>query len=170
MAMERGMGQVDGNGIGNGNQAGQGQNDPPTPVSPDTSGVPDIPVDPDPAGNVSTGGGVQEEVDASGLGFVPQTPGVAVAQGMSPASGAFGNEEAALSSQVSTVLETVLPPAIVEVVLSPLLVLEILAKIIMADGQKILIPLSLLAVCALVIAFGDRLQAGSSRLISFIRR
>jgi uncharacterized membrane protein len=57
---------------------------------------------------------------------------------------------------MSAVLDTVLPPAVVDLVLSPLLVLEILFRTTLQDGQRVLAPLILLAIAAIVIAVADR--------------
>jgi uncharacterized membrane protein len=57
---------------------------------------------------------------------------------------------------MSAVLDTVLPPAVVDLVLSPLLVLEILVRTTLQDGQRVLAPLILLAIAAIVIAVADR--------------
>ncbi len=158
-----GNGNGTGNGNGNGNEV-QEQESPADPPSPE------VQVTPDPVGESATAES-QEPIDASGLEFVSQTSVIAMAQDMpKPVVPIDEVEDGAITSQVSAMLETVLPPAIVDVVLSPLLVFEILSKTIMADGQKVLVPLSLLALCAMVIGFGDRLSAGSSRLFALIRK
>ncbi len=162
-AGDGGNGNGTGNGNGNGNEV-QEQESPADPPSPE------IQVTPDPVGEIATAES-PEPIDASGLEFVPQTSVIAMAQDMpKPVVPVDEVEDGAITSQVSAMLETVLPPAIVDVVLSPLLVFEILSKTIMADGQKVLVPLSLLALCATVIGFGDRLSAGSSRLFALIRK
>ena len=66
-------------------------------------------------------------------------------------------------------LQTVLPPAIVDLVLSPLLILEILLRTSLADGQKILIPILLLALSAVLISVTDRRSKRTSRVMALIR-
>jgi hypothetical protein len=61
-----------------------------------------------------------------------------------------------VTEQMSTMLETVLPPAAVDLVLSPLLVLEILLRASLGGGEGIFLPLGLLAVCAVLISLTDR--------------
>jgi hypothetical protein len=113
---------------------------------------------------------VEQTIDAGDLGFLPEVSAIAVAGDVPRAPAEQGSEEAVITTQVSTVLETVLPPAVVNAVLSPLLVVEILTKTIMADGQKVLLPVALLALCALLIALGDRIESRSSRLIAYFRK
>jgi hypothetical protein len=64
---------------------------------------------------------------------------------------------------VSEMLETVLPPAVVDLVLSPLLILEILFRTTLDGGQRIFAPLALLALCAAMISLTDRFSRRASR-------
>jgi hypothetical protein len=63
----------------------------------------------------------------------------------------------------SAMLETVLPPAVVDLVLSPLLILEILLRTTLDGGQRIFAPLALLALCAATISLTDRFWRRASR-------
>lgn len=85
-----------------------------------------------------------------------QTPGQLPALGQADVQGIVGSKAAGATERMAAVLDTVLPPAVVDLVLSPLLVLEILARTTWEGGLTIVGPLSLLAICALAILFQDR--------------
>jgi hypothetical protein len=60
------------------------------------------------------------------------------------------------TQRVAAALDTLLPPAVVDLVLSPLLILEILGRTILDGGARVLGPLSLLGVSALAMFMYDR--------------
>jgi hypothetical protein len=72
------------------------------------------------------------------------------------AIGSADHEQAGPTAGIASLLETVLPPALVDLVLSPMLILEILVRTVIDGGAAVLVPLSLLAVCAYVIFRYDR--------------
>jgi hypothetical protein len=57
---------------------------------------------------------------------------------------------------VAAVLNTVLPPAVVDLVLSPLLIIEILFRTIVDGGTRFVAPLMLLAMSAVIVYVYDR--------------
>ena len=89
-----------------------------------------------------------------------QTPGQPLALGQSAGQSIIGSKAAGATERVAAVLDTVLPPAVVDLVLSPLLVLEILARTTWEGGLAIVGPLSLLAICAMAILVHDRRSKG----------
>jgi hypothetical protein len=52
---------------------------------------------------------------------------------------------------MARLLDTVLPPAVVDLVLSPLLILEILIRTVLDGGATMIGPLLILAACAYAI-------------------
>ena len=89
-----------------------------------------------------------------------QTPGQPPALGDAAVQGITGSKAAGATERMAAVLDTVLPPAVVGLVLSPLLVLEILARTTWEGGLAIVGPLSLLAICAMAILVHDRRSKG----------
>lgn len=77
---------------------------------------------------------------------------------LGPESGAdFGDSTvASATDRMGVLLDAVLPPAIVDLVLSPLLILEILIRTIVDGGLRVIGPLLLLGVFALGIFLYDR--------------
>jgi hypothetical protein len=74
-----------------------------------------------------------------------------------------------LTTRASAMLETVLPPAVVDLVLSPLLILEILLRTSLAGGQSVFVPLALLALSALLISLSDRFSRRTAKIAELNR-
>jgi hypothetical protein len=106
---------------------------------------------------------VDDQVGSDVLTLAAQTPeqlsDVDTAQ-VSESLETSGTETTAV---FSAMLETVLPPAVVDLVLSPLLILEILFRTTLDGGQRIFAPLALLALCAATISLTDRFSRRASR-------
>jgi hypothetical protein len=92
-----------------------------------------------------------------------QTPAQVPAYDTSLLSESLEPTETQVTEQMSAMLETVLPPAAVDLVLSPLLVFEILLRTSLAGGEGIFLPLGLLAFCAVLISLTDRFSKKSQR-------
>ncbi|HLF43956.1 MAG TPA: hypothetical protein VJA46_10595 [Acidimicrobiia bacterium] len=116
---------------------------------------------PNEPGSTTAGPGepTSESEVSSDLMATAQTPAQAE---VSDDARTLDQDDAGITSRVSGMLETVLPPAIVDLVLSPLLILEILLRTSLAGGRQILIPLSLLALCAVLISLTDRFARRSA--------
>ena len=89
-----------------------------------------------------------------------QTPGQPLALGQAAVQSIIGSKAAGATERMAAVLNTVLPPAVVDLVLSPLLILEILARTTWEGGLAIVGPLSLLGICAMAILVHDRRSKG----------
>jgi hypothetical protein len=154
-----GNGNGGGNGAGNGNGNGTGGGGGSTGVG---SGSADVtpPTVPSPsvddAGSAQTGSIGGPMIDQVAMAVPVLTP----TQVSSAAAGASIDPPkagpAAATNTMSAVLDTVLPPAVVDLVLSPLLVLEILIRTTLDDGRRVLAPLILLAASAIMVALADR--------------
>jgi hypothetical protein len=148
-----------GNGDGNGLVGGETGTDNGATSSGTGDPGPSLPAAPDVVGGEPAPTGVVEPndvIDQLALAVPAFTP----VQGNSsvPESVAelVASGPAVATERMSAVLDTVLPPAVVDLVLSPLLVLEILVRTTLQDGQRVLAPLILLAIAAIVIAVADR--------------
>jgi hypothetical protein len=82
--------------------------------------------------------------------------GLPVAFGTEAMGSTADRNESGATAEIASLLETVLPPALVDLVLSPILILEILIRTVIDGGATVLGPLSLLAVCAYLIFRYDR--------------
>jgi hypothetical protein len=60
------------------------------------------------------------------------------------------------TQRMAAALDTVLPPEVVDLVLSPLLILEILARTILDGGARVIGPLALLGLSGLLMFAYDR--------------
>lgn len=65
-------------------------------------------------------------------------------------------QETGATATMAKMLDTVLPPAVVDLVLSPLLILEILVRTLLDGGSRLLGPLTMFAVSAMVLFAYDR--------------
>lgn len=152
---------------GNGGSGGNSGNSGGSGSGSGSSGAPSgAQIDPGPTGDGDSQS-TTDPVDSSGLMVIAQTP--AQAEFVETTS-TQAQEEAGVTTQISGMLQTVLPPAIVDLVLSPLLILEILLRTSLADGQKILIPILLLALSAVLISVTDRRSKKAPRVMALIRR
>ncbi len=104
----------------------------------------------------SPAGDLEAPNGPTGLLSLAQTPGQPPALEQGAVGSEVGSKAAGATERVAALIETVLPPAVVDLVLSPLLVLEILVRTIWEGGLTIVGPLSLLAICALAILLQDR--------------
>lgn len=86
------------------------------------------------------------------VGFIPLLtalmPGAPVAFGFGSDSDAVESRGSGPTDTMAHLLETVLPPALVDLVLSPLLILEILIRIILDGGARMIAPIALLLASA----------------------
>jgi hypothetical protein len=64
--------------------------------------------------------------------------------------------ESTATQRMAAALDTVLPPEVVDLVLSPLLILEILARTILDGGARMIGPLTLLGLSGLLMFGYDR--------------
>jgi hypothetical protein len=119
---------------------------PPPPGNGDNNGKP--PTD--------SGDEASTPLDTAQATVVAQTPAQIPPYDTVQLSEGDGSEENEVTEQMSAALETVLPPAAVDLVLSPLLIFEILLRTSLAGGKGILVPLMSLAVCAVLISLTDR--------------
>ena len=86
------------------------------------------------------------------IGFsIRWTPNEPVAFGFEPDGGMSEDRGSSATDRMARLLETVLPPAVVDLVLSPLLILEILIRTVLDGGTAMIGPLLTLAVCAFAI-------------------
>lgn len=109
----------------------------------------------------------QASEDATGSAtfiLATQTPDPPRAMGPEEARSIVGSRESGATERMAAVLDTVLPPAVVDLVLSPLLVLEILVRTTLEGGLTVIGPLSLLAICAFAIFVFDRSSKRSAFL------
>jgi hypothetical protein len=84
------------------------------------------------------------------------TPGQPAASGPENAADFGDSDVASATDRMGALLDAVLPPAIVDLVLSPLLILEILIGTIVDGGIRVIGPLLLLGMFALGIFLYDR--------------
>jgi hypothetical protein len=106
---------------------------------------------------------VDDQIGSNVLTSTEQTPQQAKGDGTAQETDTVLADGAGATAAVSAMLETVLPPAMVDLVLSPLLILEILLRTTLDGGQSIFAPLALLAVCAAMISLTDRFSKRASR-------
>ncbi|HLF60530.1 MAG TPA: hypothetical protein VI980_05090 [Acidimicrobiia bacterium] len=144
---------------GNGNGDGNGQGGP-TPTT-----LPGIEPDPTPPGGSEppSPSTTDDPAGSNVLVLAAQTPDQIAADNTSEVSDTLETSGAGATAAVSAMLETVLPPAMVELVLSPLLILEILVRTIGEGGRRVLGPLVLLGLSALLVFAFDRAR-GPARL------
>jgi len=97
-----------------------------------------------------------EEQSPDGSTFLAsQTSGRAVTFGVAD-SGILDARGPGATGGIASLLDTILPPGLVDLVLSPLLILEILIRTIVDGGAAILGPITLLALSAYGIFKYDR--------------
>jgi hypothetical protein len=65
-------------------------------------------------------------------------------------------QETGATTTMAKMLDTVLPPAVVDLVLSPLLILEILVRTLIEGGSRLVGPLTMFAVSAMALFVYDR--------------
>lgn len=139
-------------GTNNGGGVGGGSAPPEaTPVEPPASSPSPGEVD-----NWIVGDPVDDPQPDTSLVLATEGSGRPVAFGPETIGSAADRNESGATAAIASLLETVLPPALVDLVLSPMLILEILIRTVIDGGAAVLGPLSLLAVCAYVIFRYDR--------------
>ncbi|MEX2651809.1 MAG: hypothetical protein WD473_05105 [Acidimicrobiia bacterium] len=106
---------------------------------------------------------VDDQVGSNVLTLAAQTPEQLSDGDTAEVSESLETSGTETTAVVSAMLETVLPPAVVDLVLSPLLILEILFRTTLDGGQRIFAPLALLALCAAMISLTDRFSRRASR-------
>ena len=79
------------------------------------------------------------------------TPNEPVALGFEPSGETSEARGSGATDRMARLLDTVLPPAVVDLVLSPLLILEILIRTVLDGGAAMIGPLLVLAACAYAI-------------------
>jgi hypothetical protein len=79
------------------------------------------------------------------------TPNEPVAFGFEPNGETSQARGSGATDRMARLLDTVLPPAVVDLVLSPLLILEILVRTVLDGGAAMIGPLLILAACAYAI-------------------
>lgn len=79
------------------------------------------------------------------------TPDEPVAFGFEPDRATSETRGSGATDRMARLLETVLPPAVVDLVLSPLLILEILIRTVLDGGAAMIGPLLILVACAYAI-------------------
>jgi hypothetical protein len=79
------------------------------------------------------------------------TPNEPVALGFEPSGETSEARGPGATDRMARLLDTVLPPAVVDLVLSPLLILEILIRTVLDGGAAMIGPLLVLAACAYAI-------------------
>jgi hypothetical protein len=79
------------------------------------------------------------------------TPNEPVAFGFEPDGETSEARGSGATDRMARLLDTVLPPAVVDLVLSPLLILEILIRTVLDGGAAMIGPLLVLAACAYAI-------------------
>jgi hypothetical protein len=79
------------------------------------------------------------------------TPNEPVAFGFGPEGETSEARGSGATDRMARLLDTVLPPAVVDLVLSPLLILEILIRTVLDGGTAMIGPLLILAACAYAI-------------------
>ena len=79
------------------------------------------------------------------------TPNEPVALGFEPSGETSEARGSGATDRMARLLDTVLPPAVVDLVLSPLLILEILIRTVLDGGATMIGPLLILAACAYAI-------------------
>jgi hypothetical protein len=121
-----------------------------TPVEPPTS-----PASPGGIDTWIVGDPIEDPQTDTSLVLATEASGRPVAFGPEAIGSADRNQSGATAG-IASLLETVLPPALVDLVLSPMLILEILIRTVIDGGAAVLGPLSLLAICAYVIFRYDR--------------
>ena len=84
------------------------------------------------------------------------TPNEPVAFGFEPESEASEARGSGATDRMARLLDTVLPPAVVDLVLSPLLILEILVRTVLDGGATMIGPILILAACAYAIFKNER--------------
>jgi hypothetical protein len=127
-------------------------------------GAQDQPTEPD-GSSREVGGGSEADIDSTSsnsLTLTAQSPAQSMVDDGALLADTSGQDGTELTTKTSAMLETVLPPAIVDLVLSPLLILEILLRTSLAGGQSVFVPLALLALCALLISLADRFSRRSA--------
>jgi hypothetical protein len=68
----------------------------------------------------------------------------------------MSSEETGATATMAKMLDTVLPPAVVDLVLSPFLILEILVRTLVDGGSRLLGPLTMFALSAMALFVYDR--------------
>lgn len=148
-----------GNSNGGGSNNGGGQTSPPgsetgqgPAPTPNDQAVASNPTDTGPATSAS------EPSLAAGPFFelTTLTPGQPATSGPETAADFGDPGVASATDRMGALLDAVLPPAIVDLVLSPLLILEILIRTIVDGGMRVMGPLLLLGVSAFGIFLYDR--------------
>ncbi len=93
-----------------------------------------------------------DDLASEPVGFsVRWTPGELLAFGFEPDGEMSEARGSGATDRMARLLETVLPPAVVDLVLSPLLILEILIRTVLDGGAAMIGPLLILAACAYAI-------------------
>ncbi len=156
-----GPGTDPGNGNANGNANGNGKGNGPDPgTDPAPGQVVGPPVDRSPSSSESPPAAPEPEVDEIGIDFelaaaAPEQPFTVSPEAITTLLAA---EDTGATATMAEMLKTVLSPAVVDLVLSPLLVLEILFRTLVDGGLRLVGPLTLLVVSALAIFGYDRLS------------
>lgn len=122
------------------------------PPEPETGGVAMPVPDPSPpivATEPLTGPGLDLELAAL-------TPGQPFTVSQEAISSLLANADTGATARMAAMLDTVLPPAVVDLVLSPLLVIEILIRTLIDGGSKLAGPLALFAISAMALFVYDR--------------
>jgi len=107
-------------------------------------------------GSVSVPESPMDQAGGTFLVLAAETPDQQLALGSDSFSEILESSQSGATAKMAAVLETVLPPAVVDLVLSPMLVLEILVRTTLDGGSKSVGPLFLLGAFALGIFVYDR--------------
>ncbi|HEY4606653.1 MAG TPA: hypothetical protein VIH55_03310, partial [Acidimicrobiia bacterium] len=143
-----------GNGASNGSSGNAGgANQDPNPPSPS----------PSPSAEIDAPRST-DEIGGTGFELAAQTPYQPFTVQHETITSLLESEDMGATVRMAAMLETVLPPAVVDLVLSPLLILEILLRTIVDGGLTFIGPLTLLGVCALAIFIYDRSSRGRMSL------